>query len=206
MSGLVGPGTRPAGSSGAAVPTFTGESYVLLDLQQLALEDLPPNNVVSLLARAHGMQEMQDVASTLVEAFGLLRGPQREELRDVFFPWFAKLAWRLGVDLKFLEDKKMREQLENKGEVRLMVEQRLQAHQDRMKAASRAEGREEGREEGTRDLLRRMTARRFGAETARHLGSLLADIKDSERLSRVGDWIMDCATGPELLDRLQNAD
>ena len=51
-----------------------------------------------------------------------------------------------------------------------------------------------------------MTARRFGADTARHLGSLLADIKDSERLSRVGDWIMDCATGPELLDRLQNAD
>ena len=51
-----------------------------------------------------------------------------------------------------------------------------------------------------------MTARRFGADTARRLGALLAAIKDPERLSSVGDWIMDCATGPELLDRLQNAD
>ena len=144
-------------------------------------------------------------------------GPQREELDDVFSPWFAKLAARLGVDLRFLEDKKMREQLEEGGEVRLLVEERLKAQLNQMKAASFEEGFKEGLEEAReevreqtreriREILRRVTARKFGADTARRLSALLADIKEFERLDSVGDWIMDCATGPELLDRLENAD
>ena len=57
LSDLVGPATRPAELSPAVAPTFAGESYVLIDLQELAAEDLPPDNVVSLLARAHGIRD-----------------------------------------------------------------------------------------------------------------------------------------------------
>ena len=45
---------------------------------------LPPDNVVSLLARAHGMRDAEDLSRTFDEAWRVLRGPQREGLRDVF--------------------------------------------------------------------------------------------------------------------------
>ena len=74
------------------------------------------------------------------------------------------------------------------------------------------QGREEGREEGVRRgreegraveraLLRRLTARRFGAETAEALGRLLEGVDDADRLAEVGEMIVDCGTGGELLDR-----
>ena len=123
------------------------------------------------------------------------------------------LAGELRVYLKSLEETIMREQPESESEVRLLVEERLQAQLDRMKAQSREEGREEGRKEGrkegrengARDALRLVAAQRFGADTARHLDPLLAAIKDPERLSSVCRWIADCTTGPELLERLRNA-
>ena len=111
------------------------------------------------------------------------------------------LAGQIGVDLKCLEDKIMKDQPESESEVRLLVEERLQAQLDRMKAQSR----QEGRENGARDALRLVAAQRFGADTARHLDPLLAAIKDPERLSSVCRWIADCTTGPELLERLRNA-
>ena len=170
---------------------------------------LPPDNVVSLLAQAQGMRNADDVMPTLREAWRVLDGPQREGLRDVFFPWLAKLGKQIGVDLSILEVKRMRENLGADGEVRLMVEERLQASLDKMKAQSRQEALEEGLErarEEKLDLVRRMTARRFGADTARHLDPLLVAIKDPERLSSVFDWIIDCTTGPELLARLRHSD
>ena len=212
LSDLVGPGTRPAEPSPAVAPTFTGESYVLIDLQGLAAEDLPPDNVVSLLARAHGMRDAEDVPHVVNEALRLLVGSQREGLRDAFFPWLDQLAAQIGVDLRISEVMSM-QNLDADGEVRLMVEERLQASLDKMKAQSLERGLEQGLERGRQeareeklDLVRRMTARRFGADTARRLDPLLVEIKDPERLSSVFDWIIACTTGPELLARLQHSD
>ena len=170
---------------------------------------LPPDNVVSLLARAHGMRDAEDVSRTFDEAWRLLGGSQREGLRDAFFPWLAKLGKQIGVDLSILEVKRMRENLGADGEVRLMVEERLQASLDKMKAQSYQEGLELGRQEIREeklDLVRRMTARKFGADTARHLDPLLIGIKDPEHLFSVFCWIIDCTTGPELLARLRHSD
>ena len=127
LSDLVGPGTRPTEPSPAVAPTFTGESYVLIDLQGLAAEDLPPDNVVSLLARAHGMRDAEDVPHVVNEALHLVGGSQREGLRDAFFPWLDQLAAQIGVDLRSSEVMSMPDNLEADSEVRLMVEERLQA-------------------------------------------------------------------------------
>ena len=139
----------------------------------------------------------------------LLRGPQRAGLRKVFLKWLDQLAAQIGADLSILEVENMPENVEADGEVRLMVEERLQASLDKMKAQSLERGLELGREEAREeklDLVRRMTARRFGADTARRLDPLLVGIKDPERLSSVFDWIIDCTTGPELLARLRHSD
>ena len=66
------------------------------------------------------------------------------------------------------------------------------------------EGREEGLERGRaeeRALLRRLAARKFDAETAERLSGLLERLTDPERLAEVGDSIIECGTGADLLER-----
>ena len=68
--------------------------------------------------------------------------------------------------------------------------------------------REQGRAEGVeqeRALLRRLTGRTFGADTAGRFPTLLAGIENPERLADVGEWIIDCASGDELIARLENS-
>ena len=77
-------------------------------------------------------------------------------------------------------------------------------------------GREEGREEGCeealerelrreRAMLSRQVARKFGGETAARLEALLERIDDPERFVRIGEDVIDCATGAELLARVEGA-
>ena len=69
-------------------------------------------------------------------------------------------------------------------------------------------GREQGIAQGRaeeRALLRRQAERRFGAETARQVSELLAEVADAEDLLEAGDWILECRTGGELLERLLHA-
>ena len=65
------------------------------------------------------------------------------------------------------------------------------------------EGREAGRAE-ERALLCRLTARKFDAATAERLSGVLNGLADPERLAEVGEWIIECETGAELLDRAEN--
>ena len=60
---------------------------------------------------------------------------------------------------------------------------------------------EQGREEGQLALLSRLTSRRFGAATAESLVAALTG-GDAARLEAVADLVLDCETGPELLNRV----
>ena len=64
------------------------------------------------------------------------------------------------------------------------------------------QGREEGREQGQLALLKRQASRRFGTATAEALVAALTGGSDPARLEAVADLILDCQTGPELLDRV----
>ena len=66
----------------------------------------------------------------------------------------------------------------------------------------RAQGIEQGRHE-ERALLCRLAARKFDGGAAEGLAAALADVTDPDRLARVGDWIIECATGSELLARVR---
>ena len=66
----------------------------------------------------------------------------------------------------------------------------------------REEGISLGKEEGIaqqRSMLRRMATTRFGQATADRLASILAAEADPERLAAVGEAIVRCRTGDELL-------
>ena len=60
---------------------------------------------------------------------------------------------------------------------------------------------EQGRKEGQLALLSRQVSRRFGAATAEALVAALTS-GDHVRLETVADLVLDCETGPGLLNRV----
>ena len=82
-----------------------------------------------------------------------------------------------------------------------LMEATFQKHFDEIEAR----GMEQGIAQGHADLLRHQAERRFGAEAASRLAGLLAGM-DTARLTEVGDWMLECRTAGELLDRLNHKD
>ena len=75
------------------------------------------------------------------------------------------------------------------------------------------EGREQGLELGLergraeeRVRLCRLAGRKFDTETAERLSAMLDRFSSPERLAMIGEWIIDCGTGTELLDRAERLD
>ena len=78
----------------------------------------------------------------------------------------------------------------------------FEEHDAQMLAQGREQGRQEGRAEGSRNMLRRQANHRFGAPTARRLSALLHSV-NADRLTDVSDWLLECRTGDELLERVR---
>ena len=79
-------------------------------------------------------------------------------------------------------------------------EQGLERGREQGLALGLERGIERGRAE-ERALLCRQAERKFDAETAERLSGLLDHLTDPERLAEVGDGIIECGTGADLLDR-----
>ena len=86
----------------------------------------------------------------------------------------------------------------------MTLEHRMDEWEQEWFRQGREEGVRRGRDE-ERALLLRQAARRFGAGTAEALGRLLEGVDDADRLAEVGEMIVDCRTGGELLDRAKRA-
>ena len=84
------------------------------------------------------------------------------------------------------------------------IEQGLERGREQGREQGLEQGREQGLERGRaeeRALLCRLAARKFDTETAERLSGLLERLADPERLAEVGDWIIECGTGADLLER-----
>ena len=93
-----------------------------------------------------------------------------------------------------------------------------EANWDRWEAGLRAEGKEQGirqgvqqgirqgvqqgRVEGEARVVKRLAALKFGPGTAERLSSLVDGLKARKALDQVGDWIIECGSGEELLSRV----
>lgn len=60
---------------------------------------------------------------------------------------------------------------------------------------------EDGFDEGRAQLVRRLVARRFGADIADRMVPALDDFADPERIESVADAMLDCETAEEFLAR-----
>ena len=199
--------------TGAALsPYQPSQRHVVLDERRAAADDPQLRELtraVLLLEQSRSAADLARVAESLSRVLSAPGGGERAgrgELRQAFADWLATLLRRLEGDT---EPAPAHVGL-NLEEVKMTLEERVAEwpkpyiRQGREEGISlgRAEGISLGREEGLaheRQLLRRLAAARFGAATADRLDRAFAAEADPERLAAVGEAIVRCATGDELL-------
>ena len=111
--------------------------------------------------------------------------------------WAQQVARRRFTLAWEIEDMAEMERLHESGEIETFFRSRALEERERL----RAEGVEQGLV-AERDLLVRQAARKFGPDASERLAGLLAEVDDTERLAEAGDWIIDCASGDDLIARV----
>ena len=181
----------------AITPLQPEARYVLLDGPALPDDDTRRNLAAALIA-VQSCVEAARMPERVARLLGLLRRSGDEALGEALREAVrGMLERRFGGELprRWMEEP-------------TMLEHRMDEWEQEWFRQGREEGIRRGREEGRaeeRALLLRQAARRFGADTAEALGRLLEGVDDADRLAEVGEMVVDCRTGGDLLDRAGRA-
>ncbi len=194
--------TGPTGALAGYQPYLR---YFLLDHGRQQSTGLPPDNLVSALIALEASASPAEAAAATDRLIDLLTRHDDEALIEAFSAWVEVLL-RPGAHSCTTPDP-----LTRLKEVRTMLAEKVQEWTREWVQQGRAEGREQGRTEGReqgraaeRSLLHRQAARKFDTTTADRLATAIADVSDPERLSKVGESIIDCRTGSELLEHVRS--
>ena len=173
-------------------------NYLLLDANRRAREDLPEDNLVGAVFELNAVETLDEMCARVRSLLDRLRG----EPRRAVFDWLRLVALRMfpQADAAAAVTSLEREFAEFETEDRTMMA--LAKRVQEWEAEWHRQGFEEGIEQGLaaeRELLRRQAARKFGAAAGDALVHHLAEISDPDRLAGIGERIVDCRTGAELL-------
>ena len=174
--------------SSALAPYFGGPRYVLLDVRALAAHDLPQRNRMSALVRLETAGSPEELLETLRDALAWLGD---DELGPVFVQWVSEVLMPLrfpGADRREIDDLQ---------EGTTMLAERAKEWTEQWFA--------EGWERGQRDMAVRQARLKFGGRAADRLSPLLDRIADPAKLAAVGDWVIQCRDGADLLARAEAA-
>ena len=197
---LVTPGASEAWHASSSVasradPLFSGDGYLLLDTHRVGADDLRMDNAAALLAGLEN-PSLERIAAQVAALRRRLDARELKPLRELMLLWAQRVSRRrLNLDLG-IEDMAELDRLHESGDLEVFFTERALAEREKLRSEGRAEG-----IAAERDLLRRQAARKFDAGTAERLAGLLARIDDPERLAETGDWIIECASGDELIGR-----
>jgi len=125
-----------------------------------------------------------------------LNTPGNEALHHAFteFLRLVLLPARLpGIELPIMHEL---------SEVRAMLSERVKEWTQQWEQQGLQRGRQEGLN-AERFLLARQAKRRFGAAIVAQFELSIAIIDDSEQLALIGEWLIDCNTGEELLQQVE---
>ena len=197
----------PDPSSGFA-PFVAGPRYLLLDVRALAAHDLPQRNRMSVLVRLETARSPEVLLETLREALAWLGD---DELATVFVEWVSEVL----MPLRFPEAD--RTPFEDLQEGVTMLAERAKEWTEQWFAEGLQEGLErgvaqglehgvaQGLERGQREMVVRLARLKFGDAVAEGLSPLLDRIPDPAAPTKVGEWVIRCRNGAELLSRAEAA-
>ena len=161
-------------------------------------EDLPTRNLMSALIAVDKSNSPTVLDAALEALIDWLQEPHGSTLTRAFYVWVRQV-----VAYRFPEAKAELSRISELAEVRTMLAERMKEWTEEWFEQGIERGRAEGQAE-ERALLRRLAVRKFDADTAERLSGLLDGVTDPERLTEIGEWIIECETGAELLDRAGN--
>ena len=178
-----------------------GLRHEVLDLRDRARHPLPKANVVSWIASLELDPSPDNVSRVVRKVLEPYPGAKHARLREAFRDWGLGAAASWGIGEGVLEEVQSLKEAEM---IYAGVEElKERAHREGL-GVGRAKGRAEGRVEGRATMVCRQARLKFGAETAERLSRLLDGIADPERIARIGDCIIACETGAELLARARH--
>lgn len=200
--------------------------YVLLDLVRSRTDDWGEHNRLRAVARLLRAGSAEELAAALAEEFARFAGPPHRPFREALHAWARELWTRwpgIGA-LPPLDEMEGAEETDMTDIVEAKIAAWRAEHVDRPIAEARAKARAEARAEAQaeaqaeaakalaegvaeglgrqRALLSRQAGRRFGDAAGRALAEVIADVADAGFLERIGDLVVDCATGEQLLEAL----
>ena len=193
-------------------PYQPSQRYYLLDGARVADADLPADNLVSALIDLEKTRDAARLREALQALSDLLRAQGDDHLTQAFVTWLHQ-GLRFAGPLPSDEG----DPLTQLQETQTMLEENVREWTREWLEQGRAQGIEQGRHEERALLCRqahprgiermrllcRLAARKFDAGAAEGLAAALAGVTDPDRLARVGDWIIECATASELLARVR---
>ena len=209
-----------------ALAPFQAWDYVLLSLERLlaagggGLARLPLANRSAATLRLQAERTPEGVLGRLREEWARFPGEADRAAREVLRAWAGALLGHMAGAESALPSVDELEGLERPTggkEMATVSEARLGKWFDEVRAEHVALGMKQGIEQGVergmkqgieqeraRGLarLRRHAAIKFGAGTAERLAALLGAAVAAEQMERVGDWIVECDHGEELLARV----
>lgn len=158
------------------------------DLRTLARKPLPESNVVSWIASLERDSSADNVSRVVREVLARYPGPEYTRLREAFREWI------LGAAESWVLAKETLDQVNSLKEAGMVY-----AGIEELKERAHLEGLGQGRAEGYATLVYRQARLKFGVETADRLRRIVEDMTDPERIACIGDRIIECETGAELL-------
>ena len=206
-----------AAGSDLLAPYQPSQRYYLLDGARVAAAGLPADNLVSALIALEKTRDAAGLREVLRALGDLLRAQGDDHLTQAFVTWLRQ-GLRFAGPLPSGEG----DPLTRLQETQAMLEENVREWTRELLEQGRAQGIEQGRAQGIeqgraqgieqgraqgieqgrheeRALLCRQAARKFDAVAAEGLAAALAGVTDPDRLARVGDWIIECASASELL-------
>ena len=204
-----------AGAHGdvGALAELAGRRYVVLDSRRLAREDLPEHNRMTVFVRLTFLASAFEAWEVLAGAREWLDLGDEEErsLYQCYVDWLCALVpEHRPRDWDPEKTRRAEELMEEMTAFRRNTERAIERYRREGLELGIERGLERGLEQGIergiergfeheRSLLARQASRRFGATIGRRLGARLAGVSDPAVFDKVGDLIVDCATGEELL-------
>ena len=180
-------------------PYQPSQRHILLDEQHTPADDgrlRRLTRAVLLLEQSRSPEQLARVAGLLKDWLG---SSGREELKRVFAAWL----WVLSERLRRGDDEPSATPPElTLEDMKMTLEERVISWREPVLRQGIEQGIEQGREQvldAERGLLRRQAEVRFGAETAERLFGILRRESDLAQLAAIGEAIVRCDTGTDLL-------
>ncbi len=175
-------------------------AYLLLDAGRLGREDLPERNAAAAALWLNASRSPEEVLARLrALSCRVESGPLRALVEWLLAVWPGLFP---GADAAALAEALRREFLAEEETTMTALAERIREWEAEFLRKGVAQGLERG-VAAERELLRLQASRKFGADVADALAGRLAGMSDPARLAEVGERIIDCATGADLLDRLE---